>query len=71
MATLNDLVAAEADIKRLEAGLRLAVRLLTPHEPSDSRAVSNEFVALAALSSGDTSDDVMTVIEAANANAVG
>jgi hypothetical protein len=44
-------------------GLRLAIVRLACMEPGDSRAVSSEFVALAALSSGDQSPAVMDVIE--------
>jgi hypothetical protein len=42
--------------------LKLAVNLLAPYEPGDSRAVSDEFVALAAVSVGDMSPEVMAVI---------
>lgn len=48
---------------QLERGLSLALCLLAPHEPPDSRAVSNEFVALAALHIGDASDGVMKIID--------
>jgi hypothetical protein len=46
----------------LEEALKLAVGLLAPLEPGDSRAVSNEFVALAAVQCGMATDDVMQVI---------
>lgn len=49
----------------VQRGLTLAVNMLSAHEPPDSRAVSDEFVALAALSIGDDSEAVMKVIEAA------
>lgn len=46
----------------LQTALRLAVQLLEPYEPGDSRAVSDEFVALAALVSGDDCIAVMQII---------
>jgi hypothetical protein len=42
--------------------LTLAVNILEPSEPPDSRAVSDEFVALASVSIGDYSPEVMAVI---------
>lgn len=48
---------------QLERALTLAVNMLAPHEPPDSRAVSNEFVAVASVSAGDASGDVMKVID--------
>jgi hypothetical protein len=52
-----------------EAELReafvLAVNMIMANEPGDSRAVSNEAVALAAVAFGDTSPEVMNVIRAA------
>lgn len=47
-----------------ERALKLAVAMLAPHEPGHSCAVSCEFVALAAVSTGDTSPEVMAVIDA-------
>lgn len=47
--------------------LELALGILGRMEPGDSRAVSNEFVAMAAVASGDTSDRVMAVIRSAKA----
>jgi hypothetical protein len=52
-------------IEQLQKALHLALRMLQPHEPADSRAVSDEFVALACVHSGDVSDNVMQVIETA------
>jgi hypothetical protein len=49
----------------IEKALMCAVNMLSVYEPPDSRAVSDEFVALAAVASGDTSERVMTVIEGA------
>lgn len=46
----------------LKLGLDLAIAMLAPHEPPDSRAVSDEFVALAALSTGDDCIAVMQII---------
>ncbi|WP_461319385.1 hypothetical protein [Bradyrhizobium barranii] len=43
--------------------LDLAVAMLAPHEPGHSCAVSDEFVALAAVSTGDTSAQVMEIID--------
>jgi hypothetical protein len=57
----------EAIVSRdLRRALQLAVRMLAPYEPGDSRAVSDEFVALAAVAdANDMSPRVMLVIEAA------
>lgn len=49
----------------LREALMLAVNMLSIFEPGDSRAVSDEFVALACVCTGDTSPDVMAVIRAA------
>lgn len=46
----------------LKQALDLAVCMIMKHEPGDSRAVSNEAVALCAVSCGDTSEAVMKVI---------
>jgi hypothetical protein len=51
----------------LVSGLKLAVDMLSVHEPGDSRAVSDEFVALAALSIGDGGNEVMKIIHESNA----
>lgn len=53
------------DYEQLQAGLNLAVAMLAPYEPPDSRAVSDEFVALAALSVGHADKRVMDVIRSA------
>jgi hypothetical protein len=47
----------------LQKALRLAVNMLAHTEPSDSRAVSDLFVALCSVSCGDASGDVMPIIE--------
>lgn len=49
----------------IQKALRLAVNMLSLYEPPDSRAVSDEFVALAAVDTGDTSPEVLAVIDAA------
>lgn len=47
----------------LRKSLSLALDRLFKFEPPDSRAVSDEFVAMAAVQGGDTSLRVMTVID--------
>lgn len=47
----------------LQKALRLAVNMLAHTEPSDSRAVSDVFVALCSVSCGDASGDVMPIID--------
>lgn len=61
------LIAADTNptLEQLRRGLRLAVNMLSLHEPPDSRAVSDEFVALAATDCGSVSGRVMDVIDAA------
>lgn len=51
--------------EELKLAFDLAVCMIMKNEPPDSRAVSNEAVALCALSCGDNSKEVMNVIEAA------
>lgn len=51
-----------AEIERLKEALSLAVQMLFPYEPGDSRAVSDEFVALAAVDCGLADDKCMKVI---------
>lgn len=48
----------------VKEALDLAVNIIMAGEPGDSRAVSDEAVALAAVACGDTSDAVMKVIRA-------
>jgi hypothetical protein len=62
-------VTREAD---LELALDLALRWLFPHEPPDSRAVSNEFVAMAAIFCGqaDNLDECRSIIRDAIAQDV-
>lgn len=52
----------------LSIALELAVGMLAPYEPGDSRAVSNEFVALACVVSGDACEKVMSCIKTGLAN---
>ena len=54
-------------LEHTQEALRLAVDMLAPLEPPDSRAVSDEFVALASVVTGDDTCEVMGVIRAANA----
>lgn len=49
----------------LRKSLSVALDMLIVHEPPDSRAVSDEFVAMAAVQSGDMSLPVMQVIDRA------
>lgn len=69
VAVLNaaELYAVKQERDQLREALTLAVNLLAVNEPGDSRAVSDEFVALAAVSTGDASREVMAIIRAANA----
>lgn len=46
----------------LKAALDLALAYMSKFEPGDSRAVSDEFVAMAAVAAGDFSEPVMLVI---------
>lgn len=54
--------------EQLKKALTLAVNMLAHYEPGDSRAVSNEFVALAAVQCDLVDDAVMKVIEDALEN---
>lgn len=47
-----EIAGRDARIQALEAALSLAVCMLAPYEPGDSRAVSDEFVTLAAIDCG-------------------
>lgn len=49
--------------QQLKIALRVAVNMLSLYEPPDSRAVSDEFVALAAVDSGCAEDRVMAVLK--------
>lgn len=57
----------DADMKptyeQLHIALKLAVKMLSIYEPPDSRATSNEFVALAAVECDLVNDEVMKVIQ--------
>ncbi len=52
-------------ISELEAALTLALNYLEKAEPGDSRAGSNEFVAMYSVCCGDSSGSVMPIIRAA------
>lgn len=58
-----------ATYQQLKLALQLANQMLIVNEPSDSRAVSNEFVALAAIECDLVDDEVMSVINKALLNA--
>lgn len=49
-------------MNEIKEALDLAVCMIMKHEPGDSRAVSNEAVALCAVSCGFTDEPVMKVI---------
>jgi hypothetical protein len=57
--------APKPGIEHFQKPLDLALCMLIKYEPPDSRAVSNEYVAMAAVASGDISGEVMPIIEAA------
>lgn len=66
MSAFNKLPGVrEPTIQDYQKALALALKLLAPHEPPDSRAVSEEFVALACVQSKQCSDNVMRIIERA------
>lgn len=54
-----------AEVGRLREALNLALCWLVKNEPGDSRAVSNEFVAMAAVHGGYENDECMAIIRAA------
>ncbi len=65
--SLHDINRA-ADVIRAQAkALDLALCYLGKFEPGDSRAVSNEFVAMAAIATGDFNDDCIAIVDAAAA----
>lgn len=49
----------------LRRALALALTYVEHLEPPDSRAVSDEFVAMAAMIHGDTSDEAVAIIDSA------
>ena len=49
----------------LRKALSVALDMLIPHEPPHSCGVSDEFVAMASVQSGDMSPHVMAVIDGA------
>jgi len=69
-ASVPDWVAAMVgENERLREALGLALDMLEPFEPGDSRAVSNEFVAMAAIHAGltDRVGECITIIRTASA----
>lgn len=58
---IDDLLQENAAVRD---ALSLAVNMLAPLEPGDSRAVSDEFVALASVACGDMRQEVMDIIRA-------
>jgi len=60
------LLASQADeIRRKDEALSLAVNILSQFQPPDSRAFSDEFVALAAVDAGCANDEHIAIIRAA------
>jgi len=59
------IVLFENNFEPLRKALALALCYLAQFEPGDSRAVSNEFVAMSSVLAGHTSGEVMPIIEAA------
>ena len=57
------IVHFENNFEPLRKALALALCYLARFEPGDSRAVSNEFVAMSSVLAGDTSGEVMPIIE--------
>ena len=53
-------------IANLRAALGLALKYLERYEPPDSRAVSNEFVAMASVAADCENDECMQIIHAAS-----
>lgn len=62
---LTERTAMLKQIAALEAALDLALEALGRWEPNDSRAVSGEFVALAAIRAGDHSPEMVAFVQAA------
>lgn len=62
---LTERTAMLKQIAALEAALDLALEALGRWEPNDSRAVSGEFVALAAIRAGDHSSEMVAFVQAA------
>lgn len=58
---------AETEVEGLRAALGLALAILGRNEPPDSRAVSDEFVAMAAVHSGTWDSACLATIEEATA----
>lgn len=68
------LAAADAERptrEQLLKALRVALALAAPHEPGDSRMVSDEFVACSTVAAGQADAASMAVIDAALADQEG
>lgn len=50
-------------LNKVELALQLALNWLIKYEPPDSRAVSNEFVAMAAISCGCDNEKCIEIIQ--------
>lgn len=59
---------AAARIEALEGALDLALSYLIEDEPGDSRAVSDEFVAMAVILEGHDADGCLPIVKAAIAS---
>jgi hypothetical protein len=64
---LRAALRAQPRTEEVREALNLAVNMIMAGEPGDSRAVSDEAVALAAVACGDTSEAVMKVIRGSTA----
>lgn len=64
-ALAGEIATLRAENARLREAITLAVGMLSQDEPGDSRAASNEFVALAAVQCGIANDKDWVVIRAA------
>jgi len=63
--TVGEIWKAADRIRDLSDALNLALAWLVQYEPGDSRAVSNEFVAMAAVLCDNSDDDCRSVIASA------
>jgi hypothetical protein len=52
-------------ITKLDMALKLALKMLILYEPTDSKAVSKKFVALAAISANIDNEECIEIIEMA------
>jgi hypothetical protein len=56
------IAALQSEIARMRDALEMAVGMLAPFEPGDSRAVSNEFVALASIVCGNDNEECWRIV---------